>query len=161
MDPETCQLWGPGGKCFQPEKKLSDHVGRNEKCKVGIAFASLNLTNSSATLPILSLRYVPTGCAHPLLRCLASPARPQVVLKLQKRGAGAPAREPVISAEEQKNMMSYYHKKQEEMQKLAEANEDFSSSAWADPKALKGTFAGVGNVRVVGSGARGFNTGVM
>lgn len=35
MDPATAQLWGPGGKCFQPEKKLSDYVGRNEKCKVG------------------------------------------------------------------------------------------------------------------------------
>lgn len=84
-----------------------------------------------------------------------------MVLKLQKRGAGAPAREPVISAEEQKNMMSYYHKKQEEMKKLAEASEDLSASSWADPKALKGAFAGVGNVRVVGSGARGFNQGVV
>lgn len=82
---------------------------------------------------------------------------PQVVLKLQKRGAGAPAREPVISPEEQKNMMSYYHKKQEEMKKLSEASEDLSASAWADSKALKGAFSGVGNVRVVGSGARGFN----
>lgn len=36
------------------------------------------------------------------------------VVKLQKRGAGAPQREPVISGDEHKSMLSYYHKKQEE-----------------------------------------------
>lgn len=118
MDPQTCQLWGPGGKLMQPEKKLSDHVGRNEKCKV--------------------------------------------VMKLQKRGAGAPAREPAITPEEQKNMMSFYHKKQEEQKKLSEAQDDFSSSAWADSKALKGAFSGVGNVKIGGAGGgTGYNQGVF
>jgi hypothetical protein len=32
-----------------------------------------------------------------------------------KKGSGAPAREPVVSEDEQKKMMAYYFKKNEEM----------------------------------------------
>lgn len=32
-----------------------------------------------------------------------------------QRGQGAPGREPVVSEAEQKQMMAYYYKKQEEM----------------------------------------------
>ena len=39
----------------------------------------------------------------------------KIVAKLQKKGQGAPAREPVFSAEEQRTMMALAHKKQEEM----------------------------------------------
>ena len=35
--------------------------------------------------------------------------------KLQKRGAGAPQREPVVSEDEQKAMIAFYHKKQQEV----------------------------------------------
>ncbi len=40
-----------------------------------------------------------------------------IVAKLQKKGQGAPGREPVFSEEEQKKMMAYAYKKQEELQK--------------------------------------------
>jgi hypothetical protein len=36
------------------------------------------------------------------------------VLKLQKKGSGAPSREPPVDAETQKAMMAWYYKKQEE-----------------------------------------------
>lgn len=39
----------------------------------------------------------------------------KVIAKIQKKGAGAPGREPVVSEVEQKQMMAYYYKKQEEM----------------------------------------------
>ena len=39
----------------------------------------------------------------------------KIVTKLQKKGQGAPGREPVFSAEEQRTMMALAHKKQEEM----------------------------------------------
>lgn len=39
----------------------------------------------------------------------------KIVAKLQKKGQGAPSREPVFSEEEQKQMMAYAYKKQEEM----------------------------------------------
>jgi len=38
----------------------------------------------------------------------------KVIAKIQKKGRGAPAREPVVSEEEQKKMMAYAYKKQEE-----------------------------------------------
>ena len=38
----------------------------------------------------------------------------QAVVKLQKKGGGAPAREPVVDQDTQKAMMAWYYKKQEE-----------------------------------------------
>lgn len=37
----------------------------------------------------------------------------RIVAKLQKKGQGAPAREPVFSEEEQKKMMAHAYKRQE------------------------------------------------
>ena len=37
----------------------------------------------------------------------------KVVVKLQKKGAGAPGREPVVSEDEQKAMIAFYHKKEQ------------------------------------------------
>ncbi|CAG9466449.1 unnamed protein product [Pedinophyceae sp. YPF-701] len=69
----------------------------------------------------------------------------KVVVKVTKKGAGAPSREPVIDQETHKNMLSWYSKKQQEQQALAEDDDDqYTNSAWANPKALKGHFAGVG-----------------
>lgn len=42
----------------------------------------------------------------------------KIVAKLQKKGQGAPAREPVFTEDEKKKMMSYAYKKQEEMKVL-------------------------------------------
>ncbi len=39
----------------------------------------------------------------------------KVIAKIQRKGAGAPGREPVVGESEQKQMMAYYYKKQEEM----------------------------------------------
>ena len=119
---------------LQPEKVLSDYVGKNDKTKV--------------------------------------------VAKLQKKGAGAPGREPVVSEEEQKAMVAcarrardptrgrrrsrspalsltslgsvsraVYHKKEQEFNKMALEDEDsYQNSAWANPKALKNAFTGVGDI---------------
>lgn len=69
----------------------------------------------------------------------------KVVVKLQKRGAGAPQREPVVTEAQQKEMMIYYHRKQEEAKKLAEqADEpdDYLNSPWANPNSLKQSLQG-------------------
>jgi len=68
----------------------------------------------------------------------------KIVVKIQKRGAGAPQREPVISEAQQKEMMIYYHRKQEEAKKLAEQEEDddYLNSPWANPNNLKQTLQG-------------------
>jgi hypothetical protein len=102
LDPQRASLWA-FSKEMQPEKLLSDHVGKNDKSKV--------------------------------------------IVKLQKKGAGAPAREPVVSEEEQKAMIAFYHKKQQEAEKMDAEDEDaYLHSTWANPKALKNAFTGVGDV---------------
>merc|ERR1719230_533784 len=71
----------------------------------------------------------------------------KVVAKLQKKGASAPMREPVVSEDEQKAMVAFYHKKQQEAEKLALEDEDnYMNSAWANPKSLKNSFTGVGDI---------------
>jgi len=71
----------------------------------------------------------------------------KVIVKLQKKGAGAPSREPVVSEDEQKAMIAFYHKKQQEAEKMDMEDEDaYLHSSWANPKALKNSFSGVGEV---------------
>lgn len=73
----------------------------------------------------------------------------KVIVKVQKRGQGAPVKEPPLDADAQKAMMAYYYKKQEEHKKLVELAEDepdFSSSAWSNPNALKSSFHGLGSI---------------
>jgi hypothetical protein len=104
MDPETSTLWF-AGKQLLPEKKMSDHVGRNERTKV--------------------------------------------VIKLQRKGAGAPQREPPVDAETQKAMLAHYYKKQEEAKRLAEDVDDsYSGAAWASGSTLKSHFSGVASVKI-------------
>ena len=68
--------------------------------------------------------------------------------KLQSRGSGAPQREPVVDTDTHKAMLSYYHKKQEEQRALVEDEDDsYTHSSWANPKALKTHFSGVGNIK--------------
>lgn len=72
----------------------------------------------------------------------------KIVVKLQKKGQGAPSREPIVSEEEQKNMMSYYYRKQEDMKKLENSEEDsYLNSPWADGSQLKRQFQGSGQVK--------------
>jgi len=71
----------------------------------------------------------------------------KVVAKLQKKGASAPMREPVVSEDEQKAMIAFYHKKQQEMEKLSLEDEDnYLNSSWANPRALKNNLIGAGDV---------------
>jgi cilia- and flagella-associated protein 298 len=72
----------------------------------------------------------------------------KIVVKLQKKGAGMPAREAAVSEDERKAMMAFYFKKQEELKKLADDDaEDYMTSSWADPKQLKNSLRGTNNIR--------------
>jgi len=72
----------------------------------------------------------------------------KVTVKLQKPGAGAPQREAAIDEKTQKEMMAFYHKKQEELKKLQEDDEDnYLGSAWADPRNLKSTLQGTSGIK--------------
>eukprot|EP01051_Picozoa_sp_SAG22_P013066 SAG22_NODE_1424_length_4461_cov_1.785420_2_plen_272_part_00 len=73
----------------------------------------------------------------------------KLVIKLTKAGGGQPTREAAVDEETQKRMMAYYHKKQEQMKKLEEDDEDdYANSAWANPKGLKNSLQGMGQVRM-------------
>ena len=75
-----------------------------------------------------------------------SSEKTKIVVKLTKKGSGAPAREPVVSEGERKAMMAHYFKKQEEMKKLAEDDDDnYEGANWADPKAMKRGLMGGGS----------------
>ncbi len=70
------------------------------------------------------------------------------VVKLQRKGAGAPVREPVVDGETHKAMLSYYHKKQEEQKKLEDDNEDqYMNSPWANSGAMKAAMHGAANIK--------------
>ncbi|XP_062392393.1 cilia- and flagella-associated protein 298 [Sardina pilchardus] len=72
----------------------------------------------------------------------------KIVVKLQKRGQGAPAREPMVTEEQQKQMMLHYHRRQEELKKLDEADDDTHlHSEWSDRQALKKQFQGLSNIK--------------
>ncbi|XP_026856662.2 cilia- and flagella-associated protein 298 [Electrophorus electricus] len=72
----------------------------------------------------------------------------KIVVKIQKRGQGAPSREPVVSEEEHKQMMLHYYRRQEELKKLDETDDDsYLQSEWADRQALKRQFQGLTNIK--------------
>lgn len=72
----------------------------------------------------------------------------KLVVKIQKKGQGAPAREPLVTDEQQKQMMLHYYRRQEELKKLEEAEDDsYLDSEWSDRQALKRQFQGLTNIK--------------
>ena len=70
------------------------------------------------------------------------------VVKVQKKGTGAPVREPLVDAESHKKMLQMYYKKEEEAKKLQEDNDDaYLNANWADSKQLKNQLQGTGGVK--------------
>ena len=79
----------------------------------------------------------------------------KVIARLQRPGAGAPVREPVVSEDERAAMMACYFKKQEAEKALAEDREDgYMNAAWADTRALKSSLLSTTNVSWRAGGAR-------
>lgn len=84
----------------------------------------------------------------PLSSFIGSNEKTKIIVKIQRKGTGAPIKEPPISETEQKNMMAYYYRKQEELKKLEENDDDdYLNSKWADPKHLKKAFTGMSDVK--------------
>ncbi|VDO00576.1 unnamed protein product [Rodentolepis nana] len=72
----------------------------------------------------------------------------KIIVKIQKRGSGAPAREAVISEADQKAMMAFYYRRQEELKKLEENDDDsYLNSVWSEPGQLKRQFHGLGDIK--------------
>ncbi|CAJ1063883.1 cilia- and flagella-associated protein 298 [Xyrichtys novacula] len=72
----------------------------------------------------------------------------KLVVKIQRKGHGAPAREPLVTDEQHKQMMMHYYRRQEELKKLEEADDDsYMDSEWSDRQALKKQFQGLTNIK--------------
>uniref|UniRef100_A0A7S3QXZ8 Uncharacterized protein n=1 Tax=Dunaliella tertiolecta TaxID=3047 RepID=A0A7S3QXZ8_DUNTE len=65
----------------------------------------------------------------PLSEYLGRHEKTKAVVKLQKKGAGAPSREPIVDPETQKAMMAWHYKKQEE-QKVGGTARSRRSRRW-------------------------------
>ncbi|MEQ2217131.1 hypothetical protein XENOCAPTIV_022594 [Xenoophorus captivus] len=77
------------------------------------------------------------------------------------KGQGAPAREPLVTDEQHKQMMLHQYRRQEELKKLEEADDDsYLDSEWSNRQALKRQFQGLTNIkwgpRVQGQGCYTF-----
>lgn len=68
--------------------------------------------------------------------------------RIESKGGNAPQREPAVDEETRAKMMSYWHKKEQESNKLEEADEDsYLNSAWANPKGFKQSVLGMGDIK--------------
>jgi len=73
----------------------------------------------------------------------------KITAKLQKKGVGAPSREPVFNEEEKKKLMANAYKRQEEIKKLnEESSESYMDSDWADTTTLKRSLMGISEVKL-------------
>jgi len=71
----------------------------------------------------------------------------KIIAKLQKSNQGAPAREPVMTEEQQREMMTLMYKRQEEVRMLEQSEDDtYLNSDWADRQSLRRAFQGVQNI---------------
>ncbi|XP_039250425.2 cilia- and flagella-associated protein 298-like [Styela clava] len=72
----------------------------------------------------------------------------KIVAKLQKKGTGPPGREPVVSEEQKKQMMLHAYRRQEELKKLDESEDNAHlNSEWADNNRLKSQFQGMQDIK--------------
>lgn len=72
----------------------------------------------------------------------------KVIVKLQKTGEGAPGREPVFSEAERKQMMLHAYRRQEELKKLEQDDDDSHlNSSWSNNMSLKSQMHGIGDLK--------------
>lgn len=72
----------------------------------------------------------------------------KVIVKLQKSGEGAPGREPVFSEAERKQMMLQAYRRQEELKKLEQDDDDsYLDSSWSNNMNLKSQMHGIGDIK--------------
>ena len=63
------------------------------------------------------------GAGKTLSSYFGSNEKSKMVVKITKKGGGAPVREPLIDEETHKKMLAHYHKKNEEAKKMEELDD--------------------------------------
>lgn len=72
----------------------------------------------------------------------------KVIVKLVRLGEGQPGREPVMSEEARKQIMLHEYRRQEELKKLDQNDDDsFLNSRWADNSSMKKQMHGLDNLK--------------
>lgn len=72
----------------------------------------------------------------------------KIVAKLSKKGMGAPAREPVFNEEQKKQMMLDAYRRQEQLKKLEENQDNtYLDAEWANSAKLKRDIQGLSNIK--------------
>eukprot|EP00775_Hariotina_reticulata_P013529 gene13529-13655_t len=112
----------------------------------GTNFGGVDLDPATSALWFAGKQLMPE---KPLSEYMGRNERTRATVKLQKKGQGAPAREPAVDADTQKAMLAWYYKKQEEQKALSQDDDDsYTNSSWANFKSLKQHFSGVSAVRI-------------
>lgn len=72
----------------------------------------------------------------------------KVIVKLQKKGHGAPVKEPILTEQQHKSLLLAEHRRREEFKRL-EIDDDDShlNSQWADNSRLKKSYLGLNTIR--------------
>ncbi|KAF8778756.1 Cilia- and flagella-associated protein 298 like protein [Argiope bruennichi] len=72
----------------------------------------------------------------------------KVVVKLQKKGSGAPAKESALTEQQRKDLMMAEYRRREELKKLENDDDDSHlDSQWADSNSLKKSFLGLSTIK--------------
>merc|ERR1719218_404025 len=117
------------------------HILKDKDEVAGADFKKI-LDPATATLWFAGKEFLRDGIVRDRIRY----EKTKVIVKLQKNGSSAPARQPAVSEAERKAMMAHYFKKQEELKKLATNDEDdYLNSAWANSRGLKNSLHGASN----------------
>ncbi|KAK3871663.1 hypothetical protein Pcinc_023221 [Petrolisthes cinctipes] len=86
-------------------------------------------------------------CGKKLIDYFGRNEKSKVVVKLQKRGDGAPGREPALTEEQRRTLMASEFRRREELKKLEECDDDiYLDSPWADNHQLHRSFQGLNNI---------------
>jgi len=84
-----------------------------------------------------------------LSKYLGTNEKTKVIIKITSEKGGAPVREPSVDEEAHKQMLAFWHKKQEKDKELAKDDEDsYLMSEWANPNQLKTAFQGMKDLKI-------------
>jgi hypothetical protein len=90
-------------------------------------------------------------CGQLVSDSLGTNEKTKVICKLTLKEVGPPPREVIVSEAERNAMAAFYFKRQEELKRLADADEDdYLNSEWADPKGMKRNLQGLRDIKAPG-----------
>ncbi|XP_054718588.1 cilia- and flagella-associated protein 298-like [Uloborus diversus] len=114
-----------------------------------------DLSGTQASKEILEVKNTDLWCCNKQLEAnkilsdyIGKNEKSKLIVKLQKKGLGAPAREPALTEQQRKDLMLAEHRRREELKKLEMDDDDSHlDSQWADNDQLKKCFHGLSKIK--------------